>query len=218
MDPKVPNKKLFDVALDSDFNLSANISSDFIIIISAIIIIFYILYYISKKHLFGASYEIDSAEFGLKGQKIKIRPNETDRQIAYQVWVELSTRKIGLEIDLEDDVIAEIYDSWYSFFGVTRELIKDVPVSKFRRKDTEKIIRLSIEVLNEGLRPHLTKWQARYRRWYDRQLKREENIDMFPQDLQKSFPQFEGLSKELMDVNARLIKYRNKMYELITRM
>jgi hypothetical protein len=139
-------------------------------------------------------------------------------QIAYKIWVELSTRKIGLPIDLEDDVVADIYDSWYSFFSVTRELIKDVPVSRFRRKDTEQIVRLSIEVLNMGIRPHLTKWQARFRRWYEQELTKEDNAKLHPQDIQKSFPQFQELASDIALVNQRLINYRQKMYELVTSM
>ncbi len=60
--------------------------------------------------------EIDEAEIGIEPGKIKLRPNFTDRQVAYQIWVELSTRKIGLEIDLAHDVISEVYDSWHKFF------------------------------------------------------------------------------------------------------
>jgi hypothetical protein len=164
-----------------------------------------------------SAFEIDEAEFGLGEQKITLRPNNTDKQIAYQIWVELSTRKIGLSIDLEDDVISDVYDSWYNFFAVTRELIKDVPVAKFRRRDTEKIIRLSIEVLNTGIRPHLTRWQARFRRWYENALKSEGQLDLAPQDLQQAFPQFEALKEDLLQVNKGLIRYREKMYELVSR-
>ncbi len=142
-------------------------------------------------------------------------PNETDRQIAYKIWVELSTRKIGLEIDLEHDVVAEVYDSWHTFFGVTRELIKDVPVRKFRRPTTEKIIEMSIEVLNEGLRPHLTKWQARFRRWYERQSNQEDFALKTPQEIQQEFPAFKELSEDLLTVNKKLKAYRTKMRQLI---
>lgn len=162
------------------------------------------------------SFEIDEAEFGIGNQKIKLKPNLTDKQIAYRIWVELSTRKIGLPIDLEDDVIYEIYNSWYSFFSVTRDLIKDVPVSRFQRKDTEKIIRISIDVLNVGLRPHLTKWQARYRRWYEKQLENEDNGDLSPQEIQKNYPHLDELGKDMLEVNNRLIGYREKMYQLIS--
>lgn len=161
------------------------------------------------------SFEIDQAEIGIGQQKFKLAPNETDRQIAYKIWVELSTRKIGLEIDLEHDVVVEVYDSWHTFFGVTRELIKDVPVRKFRRPATEKIVGISIEVLNEGLRPHLTKWQARFRRWYERQAKQEDFAFKTPQEIQQEFPAFKDLSEDLLAVNKKLMAYRAKMRQLV---
>ena len=112
-------------------------------------------------------------------------------------------------------MIAEIYDSWYKFFAVTREHIKEVPATRFRRKDTERIIRLSIEVLNCGVRPHLTKWQARFRRWYEKALSKEDNLDIDPQDIQKEFPQYEELVEDMRVVNKRLIQYRQKLHELL---
>src|SRR5690606_28412594 len=76
------------------------------------------------------SFEIDQAEIGVGNNKFRFKPNLTDRQVAYAIWVELSTRKIGLPIDPEHDVISEIYDSWYNFFTVTRELVKGIPVNQ----------------------------------------------------------------------------------------
>lgn len=162
-------------------------------------------------------FELNEAEFGLGQQKIKLKANDDDRQIAYKIWVELSTRKIGLPIDLEHDVITEVYDSWHAFFSVTRELIKDVPVRKYQRDSTAKIVRLSIEVLNEGLRPHLTKWQARFRRWYEHAAKKENFGDTAPQEIQLQFPAFAELKDDLKVVNDRLIAYRTRMHELITK-
>lgn len=161
-------------------------------------------------------FELNEAEFGLGQQKIKLKPNDDDRQIAYKIWVELSTRKIGLPIDFDQDVVTEVYDSWHTFFSVTRELIKDVPVRKYQRDSTAKIIRLSIEVLNEGLRPHLTKWQARFRRWYEHAAKKEDFGNIAPQEIQQQFPAFKELTEDLKLVNERLIAYRNRMHDLIT--
>ncbi|UGA39492.1 hypothetical protein JOS77_08390 [Chromobacterium haemolyticum] len=151
------------------------------------------------------------------GNKIKLKANDDDRQIAYKIWVELSTRKIGLKIDLEQDVITEVYDSWHTFFSVTRELIKDIPVKKYQRDSTTKIVHLSIEVLNEGLRPHLTKWQARFRRWYDHESIQTNFNGASPQDIQRKFPAFQELTEDLTQVNERLIAYRTRMHELVKR-
>jgi hypothetical protein len=161
------------------------------------------------------SFEIEKAELGIGAGKITLKPNDTDRQVAYQIWVELSTRKIGLPIDLNNDVVAEIYDSWHNFFGVTRELIKSVPVSRAADDNTRKIINLSIEVLNDGLRPHLTLWQARFRAWYDRQVKDRTDAQMDPQDIQSGFPRFQELSADLINVNQNLIAYRALMGRIV---
>ena len=164
--------------------------------------------------------EIDQAEIGVGDTKLSFRPNLTDRQVAYAIWVELSTRKIGLPIDLSDDVIAEIYDSWYNYFSVTREMIKTISVTKVRNKSTRQIINLSINVLNNGLRPHLTKWQARYRHWYQQQVERidknaEEWTVLDPQEIQQKFPKYNELKEELMLINQQLIAYRAAMQSLV---
>lgn len=203
---------LVSLILSDDWSLSVHITPIPIIAIVAILIAVWIGFRWWAGRRFS-DFEIDSAELGLGDHKISFKPNDTDRQIAYSIWVELSTRKIGLPIDVEDDVIAEIYDSWYAFFGVTRELIKNIPVSKVRRGSTGKIINLSIEVLNEGLRPHLTKWQARFRHWFDQQM--EKKSDASPQEVQKRFPKYDELCVDLLAVNERLIKYRSKMNELV---
>jgi len=160
------------------------------------------------------SFELDSAGIGIGDTTVSFKPNRTDRQIAYAIWVELSTRKVGLAIDPEHDVIAEVYDSWYSFFGVTRDLIKEVPAHKLKSKGTRSIVRASVQVLNEGLRPHLTQWQARYRRWYETTLKDDDFRE--PQLVQQDFPKYDELVKDLLEINAKLIEYRKAMYELAT--
>lgn len=154
-------------------------------------------------------FEIDEATLGVGDHRLKLRPNDTDRQIAYAIWVELSTRKLGLPIDPEHDVIHEVYDSWYAFFGVARELIKDVPVYKLRRRDTLQVVELSLRVLNDGMRPHLTKWQARYRHWYSQAKKQTPETP--PQALQQTYPEANALWLDLLEVNKQLIEFRKSM-------
>jgi hypothetical protein len=162
----------------------------------------------------GPSWEIDEVELGLGNGKIKLKPNLVDCQVAYAIWVELSTRKIGLEIDLEHDVITEVYDSWFQFFTITRELLKTIPVGKVQDESTQKITKLSIDVLNEGLRPHLTKWQARFRRWYKHEIAHTSRLADEAQCVQRDFPEYEALKTDLLLVNQRLIYYRASMNKL----
>ncbi len=211
MTPTSTLATLVSVSLNRDFSLALVLNPIAIGVLAFLVLAFFgIRWWLGRR----PNFEIDTAELGIGSHKISFKPNLRDQEIAYKIWVELSTRKIGLPIDLEHDVISEVYDSWYNFFSITRELIKDIPVSKLKNPSTKQIITLSISVLNEGLRPHLTNWQARFRRWYDKQLESTaEDID--PQSIQAKYPRFDDLKKDLEAVNKRLIRYREKMRELV---
>lgn len=152
-------------------------------------------------------------EFSACGVRSKFCPDYTEKQIAYEIWVELSTRKIGLPIDLENDVIIEVYDSWYKFFSISRELIRKIPVQKLDSKGTKFIVDVSLKILNQQLRMHLTRWQARYRKWHETQ---DPTDSRDPQDVQKDFPQYEHLTSNMLMVNESLIECRKEMYRLAT--
>lgn len=212
--PALP-QTLLQLTLTDDFTLTVHAARVLVISIAVFGIVALVIWFWRHRWRPVSDFEIDEAEFGFGNHKVKFRPNALDREVAYKIWVELSTRKIGLPINPEDDVIAEIYDSWHTFFSITRELIKDIPITKVRMDSTKKIIQLSIEVLNQGLRPHLTKWQARFRRWYEHQLSQDPNAALHPQDIQKKFPAYDELIAEMLEVNRHLMHYRDRMFDLV---
>lgn len=87
-----------------------------------------------------------------------------------------------------------------------RSLTKTIPAEKVRgSKDTQELVRLLVDALNKGLRPHLTKWQARFRHWYENALKK--STEKSPQEIQRDFPQYQELVDELTKVNKQLVEY-----------
>ena len=205
---------LFKLSFDDKYNLVVSMHWIFyaILIIWSIIWIYKVF---KNKLKFYKNIEIDSAEIGIKGQKIKIKPNYINVDIAYKIWIELNTRKIGLEIDFEKDVIVEVYRSWYQFFGITRELIKRLPAAKIRNdKSTKELVELTTKILNEGLRPHLTSWQAKFHKWYESEMKKDANKELTPQQLQQNYEEYEDLKNDLKRINNNLINYKHNLYKL----
>lgn len=146
---------------------------------------------------------------------VKIRPATEDIAIAHRIWTELVTRKAALEIEPDHDVIHEIYNSWYALFGRIRELIADVPATLLRDDpDTRKLVRVATDALNLGLRPHLTRWQAEYRNWYDNQKTLLETQS--PQQVQRLFPEYDALIKDMLSVNRQLIQYAAELEKLVS--
>jgi hypothetical protein len=161
-------------------------------------------------------FEVSEVELGIGTGKLKLKPNNDDLQIAYKLWVELRTRKLGLQFEEENDVIVEVYNSWYEFFRITRELIKSIPVTKVAGQvDTQRLVSISIGVLNKAIRPHLTKWQSRFRRWYETEIQKPEHIGKAPQDVQRLFPEYSELVVELKKTNSGIVAYARLLGEII---
>lgn len=199
----------FDTA--NGFTLTAHWLVIIISIISIISFLFFKIFYFKNRY---SEFEIDEATIGIGNHKVKIKPNDQDIQIAYQLWVELNTRKIGLPIDKENDVVVELYNSWYDFFKIARELIKAVPVRKVRANtSTKELISVTFKILNDTLRPHLTRWQARFRSWYE--LEKEINKNLTPQELQQTYPEFTSLIEDMAKVNKTLISYKELLENLV---
>ena len=163
---------------------------------------------------FNPDMEINEKNLGIGSNVIKFKPNNKDKEIAYKLWVELSTRKLGIPLDMENDVIYEVYKSWYEFFRITRITLKEFPVSKLQNNKSNKIIDITIRVLNGRLREHLTKWQAKFNRWYELEL---ENNDytVSPQEIQKEFPEYDKLVGDITIVNDELIYYVSVLQDIV---
>jgi hypothetical protein len=145
---------------------------------------------------------------------VELRSNNEDVQIAHRIWTELMTRKAAQPIDVEHDVIVEIYNSWYALFGRVRQLISDIPGHMLRKeKSTQELVRIATQTLNNGLRPHLTRWQARFRHWYDKCPAAMK--EKCPQDCQRQFPDYDLLIADIEKVNLQLIQYAGELEKII---
>ena len=181
---------------------------NWIAVVIILILLWEIVFLINKcmKYTNKKSIMVDEVNLGIGNSSVKLSYSKKDQEIAYKIWVELSTRKIGIRFDKENDVIKEVYDSWYEFFGIVRELLKDIPAN--RLPYSRDLIKLTEMVLNVGLRPHLTKWQAKYRKWYDEQLKHNGRT---PQEIQKEYPKYSALVEDMLEVNEKMMEYKKLM-------
>lgn len=146
--------------------------------------------------------------------KVELKPSIEDIQVAHKIWTQLVTRKAAIPIDPTHDVIVEVYDSWYALFTQVRELIASIPAELVREEQsTKELVRIATATLNNGLRPHLTRWQARFRAWYvanEYQLK-----TISPQELQAKFPEFLLLVADMTLINNQMIVYASELKRLI---
>jgi hypothetical protein len=133
-----------------------------------------------------------------------------------KIYIELLTRKAAIPIDENNDVIEEIYNSWYKLFCVIREEMKSLPAQYLVTPNkSPQVIGLTLEILNNTLRAHLTEHQAKFRTWLQQAKSKRTNQNFSPQLLQKKYPDYKTLILSIKQVNEMLVNFSKELYNFI---
>lgn len=206
--------KLINLAIDYH-KPSVLIESDWwlLICLSLLILLTFLLF----KYVFKHKHHVSQVNVEMFGATFTIVRSYENLYIANRIYIELITRKAALPFDEENDVIEEVYDSLYKLFGIIRDEIKSVPGQYLISHDpTKALIGLSTKILNTGLRPHLTEYHAKYRKWLKNEKEKADNQNLSPQALQKLYPDYTQLIDSLKLVNQTLQNYAGELNKLIS--
>jgi len=177
------------------------LGSDLFVWVILIIIISIFIHYRTKR----GRYNICS--FVIMGNTVNI--TRKNKKIAYKIYIQLKTRKLTLPIE-ENDVIIEVYDSWYKAFSDIRDLLSLVdPIH-----DNIQLINVTLNVLNGPMRNHLTKWQSKFRLWFDREIKSQKDGFNALQEIQKDYPQYDQLFDDLLMSQKQIIELSNELEKI----
>ena len=90
-------------------------------------------------------------------------PDSTERDEAWELYVELVTRIAVQGLDSQEGVVREAMNSLYSLFGSTRQILREAGPNVGSSRDS--VGGIAIAVLNNGLRPFLSKWHPLLQEW-----------------------------------------------------
>ncbi len=185
----------------------------------AFLCLLFIIGYVIAKLIKRNNFPLVDLEIEISGSPkavFKAKRDDSNIYIANRIYIELITRKAAILIDEQTDVISEVYSSWYKLFGIIRDEVKNVPGHYLRSHDsTNALIGLSTKILNDGLRPHLTKYHAVYEKWYIMELAKASSTGLSPQEVQRKFDKYDELIVDMKKVNQILIDYSKELKKLI---
>ena len=102
-------------------------------------------------------------DFGIFKLDTKWVPDPRQRDAAWALYVELSTRIATQELDLEVGLVREAFDSLHALFAVTREILRKEGPQVGMGPQT--VGGIAVRVLNSSIRPLLAKWHPRLAEW-----------------------------------------------------
>jgi hypothetical protein len=134
--------------------------------------------------------------------EMKFVINSEYRRVAWKLFVETLTRISTQPLGCEDGSLREALASLYSLFSATRDLLKNMPPSTATSQTTVEM--LAVKMLNEEIRPFLSKWHVR--------LKKFETTH--PGSHESEWPENPDCRKELEAARKRVINYAKAFGQL----
>lgn len=117
--------------------------------------------------------------------------SQEDRQCAWELYTELSTRVavIGKPGDpdctnFNGELYIESLESVYSFFKESRKIMRKYPIGKISLSNRDHLGFLISRIMGNILRPFLEKWQVTFRHWWEN----HSNPRIAPFERQSEFP------------------------------
>jgi hypothetical protein len=133
--------------------------------------------------------------------------DSTERNAAWSLYVELVTRIAVQPLEIDQGTVREALNSLYSLFSSTREILRtagpDVGASH------NSVGGIAISVLNNGLRPFLSKWHPLLQVW---EAGRPPGLS--PMEHEKNWTEGPEIRNELSALLVNLEKYANALAEI----
>lgn len=105
-----------------------------------------------------------SLPFGIGSVSWEADP--TERNAAWELYVELVTRVAVQSLNPQEGLVREAMNSLYSLFGSTRDILRKAGPNVGASHDS--VGGIAISVLNNGLRPFLSKWHPLLLEWEEK--------------------------------------------------
>ncbi len=138
-------------------------------------------------------------------------PDESERNAAWELYIELITRISVAELKPDEGLLREALTSLYHLFGITRDILRKYGSSVARPKNDSYISfgYLAVAILNIVLRPFLSKWHPLL---LDHEVSKSDSISSFEHE--KKWGKNEALRRELNRVNIILFQYADILAEV----
>lgn len=139
-----------------------------------------------------------SLPFGIGSAKWEADP--TEQNAAWSLYVELVTRVAVQSLGTEQGLLRESLNSLYTLFGTTREVLKMAGPKVGASRHS--VGGIAIAVLNNGLRPFMTRWHPALEAW-EMQIPRDVSKKVHEQNWSEAFL----MRQELTELRNDLEQY-----------
>lgn len=146
------------------------------------------------------------------GTTITVNIAKNDRLAAWRIYTQLSTRIAATDFNEEYDSALLVHGSLHKVFELIREEIASIPVERFKKDRSANVVKFYMDILNEGIRPHLSKWHIPLSKFVENEEKSHPNQSIL--EIEKRFPNRKELIDSIKAMNKRMKWYSEELLKI----
>lgn len=158
---------------------------------------------------YNVHYSTSEMNLNFMGQSLNLVVNKQDKISAWKIYNQINTRIAVVEFNKDYDSVFLVNKSLYELFGKIRDEIENIPIEKIKRD--RGLANFYHNILNEGIRPYLSKWHIPISHYIESNKDSKKSI----LELEKEFKDREQVLKDLGDLNKRMKEFSDKLLEII---
>lgn len=136
------------------------------------------------------------------GLSFSLSVSKSDRQTAWKIYTQLNTRIAATDFDPKFDSLYLTHKSLYTLFGVVRDALAEIPLERIQREDAEQIVNFYTSILNEGIRPYLSKWHIPLSQWVENEKAAHPKQSYL--EIEARFPNRKEALEDMKAMNERM--------------
>lgn len=171
-----------------------------------------VTYFVMKRDLVGDFRERYNIYIGTRdlsvstpgGLQIGLVVSRNDREVAWKIYTQIATRIAVVDFNEDYDSFFLVNESLHALFLLIRDQLGEIPVERLRRDRKDELVTFYTSILNEGIRPYLSKWHMPISKWIETEKKRHPDATYY--ELEQTFPKRKEILADIRAMNARMKK------------
>ena len=144
---------------------------------------------------------------------INLAVSRNDQEVAWKIYSQITTRVAVVDFNEDYDSFTVVNQSLYTVFGIIRDQIGNIPIERIRREKSDELVKFYTGILNEGIRPYLSKWHMPISKWVETQKAKHPESTIY--ELEKTFPRRTEILQDIKNMNDRMKKNSEALLKIV---
>lgn len=147
------------------------------------------------------------------GISFSLKASKSDKEVAWRIYTQIKTRIASVKFDENYDSLYLSNNSLHKIFLYIRDEISKIPLSRIRSERDDKIVDFYLNILNEGIRPYLSKWHIPISNWVESE--REKYPDESLLDIEKRYSLRDKALMDIKEMNIRMDAFAKELLKIV---